>query len=126
MFPFQDTFQTALDKGTVASAGSGRLWIRNGYTFPTCNPEKRIDFLLSRNSSGDHASLTVESFKLFGTEHGDGVGDSGVKVELETGLEGELLVEGAGDRRPDLGMLDGGSHLWASDHFGIATVLRVS
>ena len=51
---FEDAFLASLlaDGGsTVQAAGSGRAWRHNGFTFPTCNPEKRIDFLLMRNAS---------------------------------------------------------------------------
>lgn len=124
--PFQDAFDAALAKGAVSSAGSGRYWTKNGFTFPSCNPEKRIDFLLSRNASAANAVAMVESFKLIGTDHaGDSAGDDRGVVEVETDLEGDVVVEGAGGRRPDLGMLDGDSRLWASDHFGVATVFRL-
>lgn len=123
--PFHDAFQAASTVGCVSSTGSGHAWVKNGFTFPTCNPEKRIDFLLFQNAS--HTSVEVEFFKLLGTDHQENEEgeENGGMAELQIGPEGDSGAEDLGGREPGVGMLDSESHLWASDHFGIASVFKI-
>ena len=95
-------------------------------TFPTCNPEKRIDFPLMRDASSSTAmnTITVTRFTLLGADHAGNHGPDEA-VEVEVGLEGSAIPE-IGGRKKSVGMLDSDSHVWASDHFGIAASFLVS
>merc|ERR1711871_255142 len=122
--PFYDAFETVSAMGGVKSTGSGHAWVGNGFTFPSCNPEKRIDFLLVRNPS--HGNVDVRTFKLLGTDYREYEDETNGEMEFGIGLDGNLLSGGdLGGRTPDVGMLDSDSHLWASDHFGIAGTFRI-
>ena len=70
-------------------------------TFPTCNPVKRIDFILMRRLEASKAVKVIES-----------------KVVGKTGAPGTELYEGAGmlDVEPP-------SPIFASDHKGVLTTL---
>ena len=46
-------------------------------------------------------------------------------IDVEMELDGSL-VHSIGGRRKSVGMLDSDSHVWASDHFGIAASFRIS
>jgi endonuclease/exonuclease/phosphatase family metal-dependent hydrolase len=75
--------------------------IENMLTFPTCNPVKRIDFILMRRLEASKAVKVIES-----------------KVVGKTGAPGTELYEGAGmlDVEPP-------SPIFASDHKGVLTTL---
>mmetsp|Transcript_24930 Transcript_24930/g.34203 ORF Transcript_24930/g.34203 Transcript_24930/m.34203 type:complete len:592 (+) Transcript_24930:37-1812(+) len=84
---------------------------RDGFTFPACSPVKRIDFILARNHSSSRAlheelSVSVLTSRIVGS-----------KPTADT----EYLV----GSREGLGMLDSDSPIWASDHFGLLSELRL-
>lgn len=63
--------QVSLD-GTVGGGGSESL----GYTFPACNPVKRIDFVLARVvSSSNNSLLSVPNFSIVGKAPTRSTGD---------------------------------------------------
>jgi endonuclease/exonuclease/phosphatase family metal-dependent hydrolase len=132
-----------------------------GYTFPSCNPVKRIDFLLVRNGTctgtctgtGAGASTaTIAAHWVVGTEPGGRPPPS--RAPTLTGRQAQTSISVTGDsdfngsssssgsesengsghsqnrhlyneihRTAELGMLDAGSPLWASDHFGVVVEL---
>ncbi len=135
---FEDAFVASLlaeGGSTVVTSGSGSAWRHNGFTFPTCNPEKRIDFLLMRNASSVSAKTTkscgvgtigVTRFTLLGADHAGVKAKGGEEtLDVEVGIDGSPMPE-IGGRKKSVGMLDSDSHVWASDHFGIAASFRIS
>jgi endonuclease/exonuclease/phosphatase family metal-dependent hydrolase len=70
-----------------------------GYTFPTDEPIKRIDFILLKNMTG-HNNISIVNSRLVGNEPTE---------------ETKYLI------RPKIGMLDRYSPIYASDHLGLYT-----
>lgn len=82
---------------------------REGYTYPPCNPEKRIDFILVRNQTkGQNIGWkgNIMSSWLVGKE-----------VTPETA---HMLTQ-----REGLGMLDKDSPIWASDHYAVVSDIQL-
>jgi hypothetical protein len=89
-------------------------WALLGYTFPACNPTKRIDFLFVRDTITEPAqNVTIRKHWVVGTE--------------PHGVAAQALSAGYVEkfRTAALGMLDEGSPLWASDHFGVVVELNL-
>ena len=123
--------------GTTPGAGFGQVskWASRGLTFPTCNPVKRIDFLLIRNSSSFASSgeretggLQIETkTEAHVLAHWE-IGTHSPKTHRFIGptpIPQEQGDEQEEERNEDLGMLDETSPLWASDHFGVVTDILI-
>lgn len=139
-YPFQDTFLiTPIKQRQVMESA----WKENGYSFPACNPSKRIDYIFIRNCS--HYGVVAKGYKVIGVKPLEYIQEDTVRRRRrqETGKEMEVEIDANGERmvsadtqtleedemryrRPELGMLDPDSYLWASDHFGIVTDLHIN
>lgn len=77
-----------------------------GFTFPACRPVKRIDYVLVRNASASSGCGAVRSVAIVG----------------HRSKEEEEIAERIATK-PETGMLDDDSLLWASDHYALRTDL---
>jgi hypothetical protein len=107
---------------------------REGYTYPPCNPEKRIDFVLVRNQSTEEAGTMsswvsrIKSSWLTGQEVTEETGDPlflSLPSLLSLYLSAHLLEETSPPREKAVGMLDHESPIWASDHYSVVTDLEL-
>eukprot|EP00602_Paraphysomonas_sp_CaronLab_P009893 CAMPEP_0185036576 /NCGR_PEP_ID=MMETSP1103-20130426/29731_1 /TAXON_ID=36769 /ORGANISM="Paraphysomonas bandaiensis, Strain Caron Lab Isolate" /LENGTH=500 /DNA_ID=CAMNT_0027574151 /DNA_START=248 /DNA_END=1750 /DNA_ORIENTATION=+ len=83
-----------------------------GFTYPSCQPEKRIDFILVRNST-TAADRSVKWKAVVESSH-----IAGQATTLDT-------AHRVGSRE-GLGMLDMDSPIWASDHYAVVADLRLT
>jgi hypothetical protein len=89
---------------------------REGYTFPTCNPVKRIDYIFLRNHS--HACLEQNNQDQ---SPYDACVVGQVSDVFLIGQESTEDTRHLVNSREGIGMNDVDSPIWASDHFGLVT-----
>jgi hypothetical protein len=107
---------------------------REGFTYPPCKPEKRIDFILVRNQTvqGDHRPVTwtgrIESSWLAGQEVTAETGQCHTLFFSSHALIASPPLSSAhlASNREGLGMLDADSPIWASDHFAVVTDIQLT
>ena len=105
---------------------------RDGLTFPSCNPIKRIDFIMVRNhtfcnAGGSSTSGTADD-KEENSQDKDPWYTAATVVVRRTEVVGkqpsaDTLHLASG--REGLGMLDLDSPNWASDHFAVVSDLEI-
>lgn len=82
-----------------------------GYSFPTCNPVKRIDFIFIRNVTG------ITDINVCNSQYDI------VNSYLIGGAPTDETMHLIGSSSK--GMLDADSPIWASDHFGLVATIKV-
>lgn len=120
------TVATAVDVAGNVATVEPAVVMEDGFTFPACNPIKRIDFIMVRNFSiSDTVSTpvaTIEQSRIVGTlPTADTSKCSMVCIVIELNVMLVYLV----NSREGLGMNDMDSPVWASDHFAVVTDLTV-
>jgi hypothetical protein len=150
--PFQDSWEVGAEgflKNEPWSSPAEKAQMEQGFTFPACNPVKRIDFILVRNTTASSAGggspsiyAEIVSFGIEGTRPSAATGTDHFTCCLFVccccyymvcgivflyfiycvyGTPTEHLV----GSREGLGMNDMDSPLWASDHFAVVSDLRI-
>ena len=99
----------------------------NGFTFPTCKPVKRIDYLFYRQQPDCYALRVLsKTVRIIGRESS---ADTGwfLVFSLMPSMSLIVLCDLAHlvNSRPDIGMMDEDSPLWASDHMALVADISI-
>ncbi len=98
-----------------------------GLTFPTCNPVKRIDFILLRNNSHSECKSTAILSNVFivGQDPTSETSEFNFFVSEIVRLRNYVTTVHLVNSREGLGMNDEDSPIWASDHLGVVADINV-
>jgi endonuclease/exonuclease/phosphatase family metal-dependent hydrolase len=117
-FGFQDAWLHAGHSEPVP--GSSDAWaVAQAHTFPSCNPIKRIDFVLVRPNNQevhDRSHKSTEDPTITPKE---------VEV-MACSVVGQAPADESYTPRDGLGMLDDDSPVWGSDHRAVVAELRLT
>lgn len=137
--PFVDAWAAQPQQATSSADDSDSVDAA-GLTFPACNPVKRIDFILYRCPAVEAAKAQAQATELWQLDI-DAVRVTGRAPTKDTGTFSSpslpvavccadrcvccVSVEHLVGSRPDLGMNDLDSPIWASDHFAVVADMTV-